>query len=119
MKKLIILLVLIVMLAGCDSIFKQDRPGSSPFTRSIGIARKANAASSPLNPYAGLIEIGLGLVTVIASGGYAIKSRQFVKADKKYTAHKRVLEAKMRELPQSASDGLYAEVGKERKKLGL
>ena len=117
--KYVILLVLIVALAGCSDAFRQDETGSSPFLEGVAVARKANAVSAPINPYAGLIEIGLGLLTVAAGGGYIAKRKQLGVVAKKYKAHRNAGERIMRGSKPVDSETVYAIIGDERQKVGL
>jgi hypothetical protein len=119
MKKLIVLLVLVVILAGCDNAFRQDETGSSPFLEGVAVARKTNAVSAPINPYAGIIEIGLGMLTLAAGGGYVLKNKQLAKSDKKYRAHRQAGERIMRSKEPVKPMDVYAIIGEEREKVGL
>jgi len=119
MKKYLVLLVLAVMLAGCEELIQKDADGNSPALDTVAGLRAANVASSPVNPYAPWIEIGLGLATVALGGSYVKKRKDFGVVDKKYQAHREVVAKKLRDLSANASADLYAEIGLARQKVGL
>jgi len=114
-----ILIVSALLLVGCGSTFRQDETGSSPALRSISKLRAVNASVASVNPYAPLIEVGLGLATLLAGGSWLVKRNELAVKDIKYNAHKVVLEAVMRRATGEKADEIYDKVGKERLKLGL
>jgi hypothetical protein len=119
MKRIILLLVLAFMLAGCDDVFQQDETGNSPFLKGVETARAVNAVSVPVNPYAGLIEIGLGLVTIAAGGCYIKKRSELGVVAKKYQSHKVAVSDIMKEMTPEEQALLYEKIGSLRKKVGL
>ena len=85
----------------------------------IESARAANAVSAPVNPYAPVIEGVLGLAAIVA-GGYGLKQhKDKTLVAKKYTAHKRGVEALMRDSKAEDAKIIYDAIGEERKKVGL
>ena len=119
MKKLVILIGLAVLLAGCQGVFEKDESGSSPALETVGKLRDANVASVPVNPYAHWVEIGLGLATVILGGSYVKKSKELDITGKKYAAVKVVIADEMSNLPAKDAAVMYEKIGQERKKQGL
>jgi hypothetical protein len=119
MKKLIILMVLAVMLAGCQGVFEKDETGTSPALETVGKLRDANVASVPVNPYAHWIEIGLGIVTVVLGGSYVKQNKELKIKTKKYTAHKVAGERIMRSPEPVSSAEIYNIIGEERNNVGL
>ncbi|HBG25943.1 MAG: hypothetical protein A2Y10_19335 [Planctomycetes bacterium GWF2_41_51] len=89
-------------------------------------ARAANAASTPFNPYAPLIEIGLGLAAALAAAIAKRNAQKATEAQAKYDAHKQGVELTMKQVSQSAvpevkavETQLYENIGEARKtKLG-
>ena len=121
MKKLIILIVLAVMLTGCESWVQKDVNGSSPALNTVEGLRVANVASVPINPYAPWVEIALGIATVVLGGSYVKQNKKLGVVDKKYSAHKKAVAAVINgELAETTTGPqLYASIGKEREKLGI
>jgi outer membrane lipoprotein-sorting protein len=89
-------------------------------------ARAANAASSPFNPYAPLIDVGLGLAAAFAAAMAKKNARKAAEALAKYDAHKQGVELTMKQVSQSTvpevkavETQLYQNIGEARKtKLG-
>jgi hypothetical protein len=119
----IVAMLTILLIPGClDS--EGQPPGDgvtriSPAIETITKLRTANLASVPVNPYAGLIEIGLGLTTVILGGSYIKKNIDSNKTNKKYKAHKQGVVAFMRDSQPATADGLYQEIATARKNNGI
>ena len=127
MKKVLILVVMMILMAGCSDALQQDENGNSPALETIGHLQAANAASAPVNPYAVFIATGLGIATVIAGGYGNAKRKAELRAinekavsDQKYEAHKRAVEKVIHDKSASVTgDDLYRMVGDERDKLGI
>jgi uncharacterized lipoprotein NlpE involved in copper resistance len=120
MKKLIILIVLAVMLTGCESWVQKDETGSSPALNTVEGLRTANVASVPINPYAPWVEIALGLATVVLGGSYVKQNKKLGVTEKKYSAHKKAVAAVIHDKTAKVDgDDLYNSIGKERSKLGI
>jgi hypothetical protein len=117
MKKIIVLILLALTLAGCEGTFRQDDTGNSPFMAGIDIARKVNIASAPVNPYFGIIEAGLGATVLLAGGYAAMKRKDAIVANTKYQAHKQGTQAFMNK--NSGASELYDEIGKARAGKGI
>ncbi|HBG28604.1 MAG: hypothetical protein A2Y10_08660 [Planctomycetes bacterium GWF2_41_51] len=88
-------------------------------------ARAANAASAPFNPYAPLIEIGLGLAAATAAALAKRNAQKATEAQAKYDAHKQGVELTMKQVSQSAvpevkaiETQLYENIGEARKTVG-
>lgn len=73
MKKLLSILAIVVIVAGCTAPQTVQQPDGTVSTNyvadpkliaGIEVAKGINAATAPVNPFAGLIEIGLGAVAV-------------------------------------------------------
>ena len=92
----------------------------------IEAVRAANLATTPINPYAGIIEAMLGTAAVLATA-YGVKKRSElgqavndkVIVDKKLKAHERGTEAFMRESDSGVAQELFDIIGTEREKLGV
>ena len=106
-------------LTGCCEAFNQDGQGNVPAQDFVTAVRTVNAASAPVNPLAIPIDIGLGLLSTVLFGVTVKKSRQLSTVGKKYEAHKRGVEATMREETPTNARLLYQAIGNERKKLGI
>ncbi len=85
-------------------------------------ARAANAASTPFNPYAPLIEIGLGLAAATATALAKRNAQKAAQAQAKYEAHKQGVELTMKQVSQSSvpevkaiETQLYQNIGEARK----
>ncbi|OHB60854.1 MAG: hypothetical protein A2Y12_10115 [Planctomycetes bacterium GWF2_42_9] len=85
-------------------------------------ARAANAASAPFNPYAPLIEIGLGLAAATATALAKRNAQKATEAQAKYDAHKKGVELTMKQVSQSTvpevkavETQLYENIGEARK----
>ncbi|OHB60771.1 MAG: hypothetical protein A2Y12_06990 [Planctomycetes bacterium GWF2_42_9] len=85
-------------------------------------ARAANAASAPFNPYAPLIEIGLGLAAATATALAKRNAQKAAEAQAKYDAHKQGVELTMKQVSQSTvpevkavETQLYQNIGEARK----
>jgi outer membrane murein-binding lipoprotein Lpp len=85
-------------------------------------ARAANAASTPFNPYAPLIEIGLGLAAATATALAKRNAQKAAQAQSKYEAHKQGVELTMKQVSQSTvpevkavETQLYQNIGEARK----
>ena len=92
----------------------------------LKIARAANAASTPFNPYSPLIEGGLGLATILLAYFARRKSQEAAANDLKYQAHKQGVEKTMKYISASPSvdvkgieTELYDNIGKARVALGV
>ncbi|OHB50493.1 MAG: hypothetical protein A2Y10_18010 [Planctomycetes bacterium GWF2_41_51] len=84
-------------------------------------ARAANAASTPFNPYAPLIDIGLGLAAAFAAGVAKKNAQKAAEAQAKYEAHKQGVELTMKQVSQSTvpevksvETQLYQNIGEAR-----
>ncbi|HBG25683.1 MAG: hypothetical protein A2Y10_02535 [Planctomycetes bacterium GWF2_41_51] len=75
--------------------------GSDGLTTVLEGARAANAASAPFNPYAPLIEIGLGLAAATATALAKRNAQKAAEAKAKYDAHKQGVELTMKQVSQS------------------
>jgi len=90
----------------------------------IEAAREANRISTPVNPYAPLIDAGLGIAAAIA-GGYGLIKRketnttneELTTVNQKYDAHKKAVETLMIESTPEAAKKIYDLVGAERAKI--
>ena len=85
------------------------------FIQTIELIRAGNAASAPINPYAGPIEVGLGLLTAVAGIFAAKKSKDAKVATKKYTAHKIGVEKTMIDADPVIKRAMYENIGEARK----
>ena len=85
----------------------------------IELARAANEASGPVNPYAHFIELGLGGAAAIAAWLAARKNKQAKDASDKYTAHKRGVERATMDLENGTKTAIYDAIGKARSNLGV
>ncbi|OQA02277.1 MAG: hypothetical protein BWY69_01160 [Planctomycetes bacterium ADurb.Bin401] len=88
-------------------------------------ARAANAASSPFNPYAPLIDVGLGLAAAFAASMAKKNAQKAADALAKYDAHKQGVELTMKQVSQSTvpevkavETQLYQNIGEARKTVG-
>ena len=96
-----------------------EKASEGKIIAAIEAARAANTASAAVNPYAPLIDAGLGIAAIIA-GAYGYKEhKEKVKTGKKYTAHKRAAEKLMRETSIADATKIYDAIGAERKKIGI
>jgi len=84
-------------------------------------ARAINAASTPFNPYAPLIDIGLGLAAAFAAGLAKKNAQKAAEAQAKYDAHKQGVELTMKQVSQSTvpevkavETQLYENIGEAR-----
>lgn len=118
MKRIWILAVVLFLLAGCAS-FQPDETGMAPIVGTLNAMQAANVASAPFNPYAIPIAGILGTLAAIISAYAASQRKQKVTATKKYTAHKRGVEASMRESDPRNADMLYEKIETERNRLGI
>ncbi len=112
------LFVLMVWLTGC-SLVEQDEGGRIPLVDGINAVRAANIASAAVNAYALPIEAVLGTLTAVVTAYAIAKRKQQITTNKKYTAHKRAVEADMRAGCEEDAEVMYNRIGEERKKLGL
>jgi len=85
-------------------------------------ARAANAASAPFNPYAPLIDVGLGLAAALAAAMAKKNAQKAAEAQAKYDAHKQGVELTMKQVSQSTvpevkavETQLYQNIGDARK----
>jgi len=85
-------------------------------------ARAANAASTPFNPYAPLIDVGLGLAAALAAAMAKKNAQKAAEAQAKYDAHKQGVELTMKQVSQSTvpevkavETQLYENIGNARK----
>ncbi|MFA5291921.1 MAG: hypothetical protein WC496_02690 [Phycisphaerae bacterium] len=84
--------------------------------------RAANAASTPFNPYAPLIDVGLGIAAAVAASIAKKNATQAAQAQAKYDAHKQGVELTMKQVSQSTvpevkaiETQLYQNIGEARK----
>lgn len=104
----------------------EKRLAEGSLVAGIEAARAANATLAPVNPYAGLVDAGLGIVASLAVA-YGVKKRKdlnTVNADlttvsSKYKAHTRAVEGIMRDADSEHAADIYNRVGLERDKLYL
>ena len=71
-------------------------------------ARAANAASVPWNPYAPLIDLGLGIAAAAAAVIAKRNAQATAQAQAKYQAHKQGVELTMKQVSQSADVNVRA-----------
>jgi len=88
--------------------------------------RAANAASIPWNPYAPLIDLGLGIVAAAAAVIAKRNAQAAAAAQAKYQAHKQGVELTMKQVSQSADTQvraietqLYENIGNARIAVGV
>ena len=93
-----------------------ERAQEDKIAAAIEAAQAANNATAPINPYAPII----GALLAAVGGGYgALKKKESVMLDKKYSVHKKVMDGIFRASPAEGAAKVYEEIGAERKKLGL
>ena len=96
----------------------EEKRAEDPTGAIVEAFRKANAISTPVNPYAPMIDAGLVLATAIGAVIAGVKQKQLTTATKKYQAHKTGVESYIR----SGSDQggkLYDAIGEKRAGLGI
>lgn len=105
-----------------DALKNAQYSGSDGLTTIMEGARAANAASTPFNPYAPLIEIGLGLAAATAAAIAKRNAQKATEAQAKYDAHKQGVELTMKQVSQSTvpevkaiETQLYQNIGEARK----
>ncbi|OHB58812.1 MAG: hypothetical protein A2Y12_00220 [Planctomycetes bacterium GWF2_42_9] len=105
-----------------DALKNAQYSGSDSLTTVLEGARAANAASTPFNPYAPLIEIGLGLAAATATALAKRNAQKAAEAQAKYDAHKQGVELTMKQVSQSTvpevkavETQLYQNIGEARK----
>ncbi|MEN6386019.1 MAG: hypothetical protein ABFD79_12600 [Phycisphaerales bacterium] len=108
-----------------DALKNAQYSGSDGLTTVLEGARAANAASAPFNPYAPLIEIGLGLAAATAAALAKRNAQKAAEAQAKYDAHKQGVELTMKQVSQSdiqdvraVETQLYQNIGEARKAVG-
>ncbi|HRS72259.1 MAG TPA: hypothetical protein P5175_10465, partial [Anaerohalosphaeraceae bacterium] len=84
-----------------DALKNAQYSSSDSLTTVLEGARAANAASTPFNPYAPLIEIGLGLAAATATALAKRNAQKAAEAQAKYDAHKQGVELTMKQVSQS------------------
>jgi hypothetical protein len=94
-------------------------------TTALEGVRAANAASTPWNPYAPLIELGLGLAAAAATVVARKNAQAAADAQAKYDAHKQGVELTMKQVSQSkipevkaVETQLYQNIGDARQAKG-
>jgi hypothetical protein len=94
-------------------------------TTALEGARAANAASSPWNPYAPLIDLGLGIAAAAATVIARRNAQAAAEAQAKYDAHKQGVELTMKQVSQSTipevkaiETQLYQNIGQARSAVG-
>ena len=105
-----------------DALKNAQYSGSDGLTTVLEGARAANAASSPFNPYAPLIDVGLGLAAAFAAAMAKKNAQKTAEALAKYDAHKQGVELTMKQVSQSTNPEvkavetqLYQNIGDARK----
>ncbi|OQA02967.1 MAG: hypothetical protein BWY69_00737 [Planctomycetes bacterium ADurb.Bin401] len=105
-----------------DALKNAQYSGSDGLTTVLEGARAANAASSPFNPYAPLIDVGLGLAAAFAAAMAKKNAQKTAEALAKYDAHKQGVELTMKQVSQSTNPEvkavetqLYQNIGEARK----
>ena len=105
-----------------DALRNAQYSGSDGLTTVLQGARAANAASTPFNPYAPLIDIGLGLAAAFAASIAKKNAQKAAEALAKYDAHKQGVELTMKQVSQSTNPEvkavetqLYQNIGEARK----
>jgi hypothetical protein len=105
-----------------DALKNAQYSNSDGLTTVLEGARAANAASTPFNPYAPLIEIGLGLAAATAAALAKRNAQKAMEAQAKYDAHKQGVELTMKQVSQSTvpevkavETQLYQNIGEARK----
>jgi len=95
-------------------------------TTVIEASRAANAASVPWNPYAPLIDLGLGIAAAAAAVIAKRNAQLAAQAQAKYQAHKQGVELTMKQVSQSADENiraietqLYENIGEARIAVGV
>ena len=122
MRNLVIILLcalVLVAATGCCGALTPDESGKVPLQASLDAVRAANAASAPLNPWALPLEGILGTVSLVIGAYAASTKRNQMATAKKYEAHKRGVEAVMRDSQPDQADIIYEAIGDQRKKLGI
>ena len=96
--------------------------GSDGLTTVLEGARAVNTASAPFNPYAPLIDVGLGLAAALAAAMAKKNAQKAAEAQAKYDAHKQGVELTMKQVSQSTvpevkavETQLYQNIGDARK----
>jgi|GEM_PF-2918319 len=94
-------------------------------TTALEGARAANAAASPWNPYAPLIDLGLGIAAAAATVIARRNAQAAAEAQAKYDAHKQGVELTMKQVSQSTipevkaiETQLYQNIGQARSAVG-
>lgn len=77
-------------------------------TTALEGARAANAASTPWNPYAPLIDLGLGIAAAAATVVARRNAQAAAEAQAKYDAHKQGVELTMKQVSQSTNPEIKA-----------
>ena len=105
-----------------DALKNAQYSGSDGLTTILEGARAANVASTPFNPYAPMIEIGLGLAAATAAAIAKRNAQKAFEAQAKYDAHKQGVELTMKQVSQSTvpevksvETQLYQNIGEARK----
>ena len=89
-----------VQIAAAVKNAQYTNPADGVTTALEGV-RAANAASMPWNPYAPLIELGLGLAAAAATVVARKNAQAAADAQAKYDAHKQGVELTMKQVSQS------------------
>jgi hypothetical protein len=94
-------------------------------TTALEGARAANAATTPWNPYAPLIDLGLGIAAAAATVIARRNAQAAAEAQAKYDAHKQGVELTMKQVSQSTNPEvkaietqLYQNIGQARSAVG-
>ncbi|MGH2271898.1 hypothetical protein ACQ9LF_08870 [Anaerohalosphaeraceae bacterium U12dextr] len=94
-------------------------------TTALEGARAANAATTPWNPYAPLIDLGLGIAAAAATVVARRNAQAAAEAQAKYDAHKQGVELTMKQVSQSTipevkaiETQLYQNIGQARSAVG-
>ena len=119
MRKLILVVAVLLLLGGCAAFQQQEPDQNPPIVDSINTIRAVNAASAPFNPWALPIETFLGTVTLMIGAYAAAKRKEANLLGLKYEAHKRAVEAEMRNSTPEIANALYEAIGEERKNLNI
>jgi len=105
-----------------DALKNAQYSSSDGLTTVLEGARAANAASAPFNPYAPLIDVGLGLAAALAAAMAKKNAQKAAQAQAKYEAHKQGVELTMKQVSQSTvpevkavETQLYQNIGEARK----
>ncbi len=97
----------------------EEQQAEDKIAAAIEAARKANIITSPLNPYAPVIEAVLGIAAIVTGTIAYKKNKALSTVSTKYEAHKRGVEATMRSATPEDARELYYTIGAERNKLSI